>query len=68
MTPPQFQRQVREALRIDLTNGELAALVTKWDSDGDGTIDSTEFLVNFFKLKVTNCAGGWCGQGGREPV
>ena len=37
---------------VRLSRRELAALSSHWDCDGDGTIDSSEFIVKFFRFKT----------------
>ena len=47
----RFARQLFTTFGVKLSRRELAALAHKWDGDGDGTIDSTEFMVQFFRFK-----------------
>lgn len=50
LTPTEFREQLRRNFRITLTDAELGAVVRLFDKDGDETIDSVEFINEFFKL------------------
>lgn len=49
MPPHVFKEQLRATLGIKLTAGELGALMTYFDANGDGVISCAEFLVAFIK-------------------
>lgn len=67
MKPELFARQVFATFGIKLTRRELASLVHRWDADGDGTIDSTEFMVHFFRYKASSSVSkGKQNAGARE--
>ena len=51
MCPREFKAELKKALSVKLTNQQLSALFSEWDSDGDGTIDSAEFLSHFYKFR-----------------
>jgi len=53
LTPGHFREMLKRTFGIKLTPGELGAAVKFFDSDGDGTVDSQEFLKHFFKLQRT---------------
>lgn len=50
LTPSEFRSQLRSNFQIDLTNAELGAIIVYFDKDGDGTVDTVEFINEFFKL------------------
>jgi len=51
LSPGIFREMLKRTFNIKLTPGELGAAVKFFDSDGDGTIDTAEFLKHFFKLQ-----------------
>jgi hypothetical protein len=51
MEPGVFSRLLKTILHVTLTGKELGAIVTIYDNDGDGQIDSAEFLSNFFFMQ-----------------
>ena len=53
LTPGHFREMLKRTFGIKLSPGELGAAVKFFDSDGDGTVDSSEFLKHFFKLQRT---------------
>ena len=53
LSPGHFREMLKRTFGIKLTPGELGAAVKFFDSDGDGTVDSQEFLKHFFKLQRT---------------
>lgn len=50
LNPTEFREQLRRNFNITLSNAELGALVYLFDADGDGLINTIEFLNEFFKL------------------
>lgn len=50
LDPTEFREQMRRNFCITLTDAELGAIVMLFDQDGDGTVDSVEFLNEFLKL------------------
>lgn len=50
MNPTQFREQLKRNFQILLSAGELAAIFDKFDSDGNGSIDCSEFLFHFFRM------------------
>jgi len=53
LTPGVFREMLKRTFNIKLDPGELGAAVKFFDSDGDGTINTAEFLKHFFKLQRT---------------
>lgn len=51
MTPGVFGKMIQNVLRVPLTGKELGALVNIYDANGDGVIDTPEFLSNFFMMQ-----------------
>lgn len=51
MEPGIFSRLLKTVLNVSLTGKELGAIVSIYDNDGDGQIDSAEFLSNFFFMQ-----------------
>jgi Ca2+-binding EF-hand superfamily protein len=51
LTPGIFREMLKRTFGIKLSPGELGATVKFFDSDGDGTVDSAEFLKHFYKLQ-----------------
>ena len=49
MPPHQFKEQLRAVLGIKLNAPELGALMSYFDTNGDGVISCAEFLVTFIK-------------------
>ena len=50
LDPTQFREQLRRNLGVHLTDAELGAIVFLFDKDGDGKVDSVEFINEFFRL------------------
>lgn len=50
LDPTQFREQLRRNFLIHLTDAELGAVVFLFDKDGDGFVDSVEFINEFFRL------------------
>mmetsp|Transcript_9123 Transcript_9123/g.12612 ORF Transcript_9123/g.12612 Transcript_9123/m.12612 type:complete len:608 (+) Transcript_9123:32-1855(+) len=50
LTPTQFRQQLMRNFRINITDEELGALIYLFDSDGEQTVDSMEFITEFFRL------------------
>ena len=50
LNPTEFREQLRRNLLVKMTNQELGAIVMLFDKDGDGFVDSTEFINGFFQL------------------
>jgi hypothetical protein len=50
LDPTQFREQLRRNFLIRLTDEELGAIVLLFDKDGDGKVDSIEFINEFFRL------------------
>lgn len=51
MEPGIFSRLLKTVLHVTLTGKELGAIVSIYDNDGDGQIDSAEFLSHFFGMQ-----------------
>lgn len=47
LSPAIFREMLRRVFRMQLTNGELAALIKEFDKEGNKHIDCAEFLVKF---------------------
>ena len=52
MSPFLFARALHQTFGVKLTTRENAALVCYLDEDGDGTIDTVEFMAKFFWMKA----------------
>ena len=52
MPPQLFSRALYQTFGLKLTVRETAALVCYLDEDGDGTIDTVEFMAKFFWMKA----------------
>lgn len=50
LTPTQFRQQLMRNFRVNLSDAELGALITLFDADGEHTVDSMEFINEFFRL------------------
>ena len=50
LNPTEFREQLRRNFGINLTDGEVGAIVTLFDEDDDRCVNSREFLNEFFKL------------------
>lgn len=50
LNPTEFREQLRRNFFITLTDAELGALVYYFDRDGDGKVNSSEFVHEFFKM------------------
>lgn len=46
----EFRQQLRRNFNIQLSDAELGAIVFLFDRDGDGKVDSIEFINEFFRL------------------
>lgn len=53
MTPKEFKEQLRRAFHLQLSSGEVAALVHRFDSNQNGLIDCHEFIRAFYKISHT---------------
>lgn len=51
MPPGLFSKMVQHTFNVSLSGKELGAIVTLYDNNGDGNIDSAEFLSNFFYMQ-----------------
>jgi hypothetical protein len=51
MPPGLFCKMVQHTFNVSLTSKELGAIITLYDNNGDGFIDSAEFLSNFFYMQ-----------------
>jgi Ca2+-binding EF-hand superfamily protein len=51
MPPGLFGKMVQHTFNVSLTSKELGAIITLYDNNGDGVIDSAEFLSNFFYMQ-----------------
>jgi Ca2+-binding EF-hand superfamily protein len=51
MEPHVFKEQLRKTFHLNVSPGELGAIIDIFDKDGDGTVDGAEFLNQFFKIK-----------------
>jgi Ca2+-binding EF-hand superfamily protein len=47
--PAMFREMLKRTFNLKLTPPELGALIAVFDKDGDGNIDTAEFLLTFFK-------------------
>lgn len=45
-----FRQQLRRNMGVNLTDAELGALVMLFDKDGDGFVDSVEFINEYMRL------------------
>lgn len=50
LNPTEFRSQLRTNFLIELTNAELGAIIMLFDKDGDGNVDTVEFVNEFFRL------------------
>lgn len=50
LTPTQFRQQLIRNFGINLNDAELGALISLFDSEGEHTVDSMEFITEFFRL------------------
>lgn len=50
LDPTTFREQIRHNLLIHLTNAELGSLVTLFDKDNDGRVNSAAFISEFLRL------------------
>ena len=55
MTPAVFKEQLKRVFNIRLSPQELGALMHYFDKDGDGTVQCSEFLIQFFKKGAVSC-------------
>ena len=51
LTPTDFRAILKNNFYIDLTPGELEAVMAMFDTDGDGSISCVEFLTTFFIIE-----------------
>ena len=51
MEPHVFKEMLRRTFNLKMSPGELGAIISIFDKDGDGEIDGAEFLNQFFKIK-----------------
>ena len=47
--PAMFKEMLKRTFNLKLSPAELGALISVFDKDGDGNIDTAEFLLTFFK-------------------
>jgi len=50
MTPPAFRLELRRSLNIKLSDREFQELLQEFDADGDGTINGSEFLIQYTSI------------------
>lgn len=50
LTAPEFREQIRRNFGVKLSPSETGALMSLFDSDGDGTVDCKEFMYAFFRI------------------
>ena len=50
MNPSEFREQLRRNFSITLDDAELGAIIMMFDKDGDGHVDSVEFINEYFRL------------------
>jgi len=50
MNPAQFREQLRRNFELNLSPGEISALMSVFDIDGNGEVDCSEFLYTFFRM------------------
>jgi hypothetical protein len=50
MSPRTFREQLRRNFNLYTNAGEMQALIDHFDIDGNGIIDTMEFLTTFLKL------------------
>jgi Ca2+-binding EF-hand superfamily protein len=50
MNPQQFREQLSRNFELRLSPGEVSALMSVFDIDGNGTVDCSEFLFTFFRM------------------
>lgn len=50
LDPTAIKQQMRRNFNLDLDAAELGALIMLFDKDGNGKLDSAEFLHEFFKI------------------
>lgn len=53
MSPKEFKEQLRRAFHLQLSSGEVAALVHRFDTNQNGFIDCHEFIRAFYKISHT---------------
>lgn len=51
MTPGVFSKMVQRTFQVKLSGKELGAIIELYDANGDGFIDTGEFLSNFFGMQ-----------------
>lgn len=52
MAPELFARMFYRTFGVRLSEREVGALVSYFDADGDGMVDSSEFVAMFFRMKM----------------
>jgi hypothetical protein len=52
MDPVELKDQLKRNFGIKVNAAELGALCNHFDKDGDGTIDGSEFLIEFFRIGI----------------
>ena len=62
MEPHVFKEQLKRVFNLKLTPGELGALMSHFDKDGDHTVDCAEFLIQFFASGFENKTEILCGR------
>lgn len=50
LTPAEFKEQLRQNFDLVFTSSELGAVVSLCDRDGNGKVNSSDFLAEFFRL------------------
>lgn len=50
LNPSEFREQLRRNFSITLDDAELGATIMMFDKDGDGQVDSVEFINEYFRL------------------
>lgn len=50
MTAAVFREQLKRVFNLNLTKGELGAIIDHFDDDNSGTITGVEFVANFMRL------------------
>jgi len=50
LTPGNLRDMLRRTFNLRLSGKEIGAMMSAFDADGSGTLDGSEFLINFKKL------------------
>lgn len=53
LTPTQFRQQLIRNFNVKVDDSELGALVSLFDTDGDHTVDSMQFISQFLRMGKT---------------